>query len=347
MKNVDNTIAKLDKTLSSLLTDSSVNGYSINKTSNIIVGVISLLSNYIGANASNATIDLLNTYLYYLNGEDARTPDSNGNVNPKDIYTNEGLTTVVVRTYALVETLVAGLTDKYAYSYTYNNGTADVTAKYNLISEAVNGLISPDSLSVRIKDTGIKNASKKLSKLDSWSDAVNDNGTLNVSINWGITAGNRDEFMTGLSTSLRLLTSILGVVLIDTGIYENALYPVLNTIAQKTGITVDTPTKFADKSNPYRDEVFTGIVNPIVSLLDKFLEKPATTLLNLVSAIGVVLDDTTTPTLASVVQAQLRLLQTSSTAQLTFLRLRVISLVPHHRHLQRCLKVSFLRRSVI
>ena len=94
-----------------------------------------------------------------------------------------------------------------------------MTAKYNLISEAVNGLISPDSLSVRIKDTGIKDASKKLSKLDSWSDAVNDNGTLNVSINWGITAGNRDEFMTGLSTSLRLLTSILGVVLIDTGIY--------------------------------------------------------------------------------------------------------------------------------
>lgn len=110
-----------------------------------------------------------------------------------------------------------------------------MTAKYNLISEAVNGLISPDSLSVRIKDTGIKDASKKLSKLDSWSDAVNDNGTLNVSINWGITAGNRDEFMTGLSTSLRLLTSILGVVLIDTGIYENALYPVLNTIAAKTG----------------------------------------------------------------------------------------------------------------
>ena len=131
-----------------------------------------------------------------------------------------------------------------------------MTAKYNLISEAVNGLISPDSLSVRIKDTGIKNASKKLSKLGSWSAEVNDKGTLNV---------------------LRLLSSILGVVLIDTGIYENALYPVLNTIAQKTGITVDTPTKFADKSNPYRDEVFTGIVNPIVSLLDKFLEKPATT----------------------------------------------------------------------
>lgn len=306
MKNVDNTIAKLDKTLSSLLTDSSINGYAINKTSNIVTGVISLLSNYIGSNASNATIDLLNTYLYYLNGEDARTPDSKGNVNPKDIYTNEGLTTVVVRTYALVETLVAGLTDKFAYSYTYNNGTADVTAKYNLISEAVNGLISPDSLSVRIKDTSISDASKKLSKLDSWSDAINDNGTLNVSINWGITAGNRDEFMTGLSTSLRLLTSILGVVLIDTGIYENALYPVLNAIAQKTGITVDTPTKFADKSNAYRDEIFTGLVNPIVALLDKFLDKPATTLLNLVSALGVVLDDTTAPTIASIVSSAVK-----------------------------------------
>lgn len=306
MKNVDNTIAKLDTALSSLLADSSINGYAINKTSNIVTGVISLLSNYIGASASNATIDLLNTYLYYLNGEDARTPDSKGNVNPKDIYTNEGLTTVVVRTYALVESLVSGLTDKFAYSYTYNNGTTDVTAKYNLISEAVNGLISPDSLAVRIKDTGISNASGKLSKLDSWSDAINDNGTLNVSINWGISAGNRDEFMTGLSTSLRLLTSILGVVLIDTGIYENALYPVLNAIAAKTGITVDTPEKFADKNNAYRDEVFTGLVNPIVSLLDKLLEKPATTLLNVVSAVGVVLDDSTAPTLASIVSSAVK-----------------------------------------
>lgn len=298
VKSVDSTIEKLDKALSSLLADSRINGYSINKTNNIIVGVISLLSNYIGANSANAVIDLLNTYLYYLNGEDSRSADSNGNVNPKDIYTNEGLTTVVVRTYALIESLVANLTDKYAYSYT---GANNVSAKYNLISEAVNGLISPDSLAVRIKDTDIKNASGKLKKLASWSDAVNDNGTLNVSINWGVSAGNRDEFMNGLSTSLRLLTSIIGVLLIDTGIYENALYPVLNTIAVKTGITVDTPEKFADKSNPYRDEVFVGIVNPIVALLDKFFEKPVTTLLNLVSAIGVILDDTTAPTLASTI----------------------------------------------
>ncbi len=84
-----------------------------------------------------------------------------------------------------------------------------------LISEAVNGLISPDSLAVRIKDTDIKNPSGKLKKLASWSDAVNDNGTLNVSINWGVSAGNRDEFMNGLSTSLRLLTSIIGVLLIE------------------------------------------------------------------------------------------------------------------------------------
>lgn len=298
VKSVDSTIEKLDKALSSLLADSRINGYSINKTNNIIVGVISLLSNYIGANSANAVIDLLNTYLYYLNGEDSRSADSNGNVNPKDIYTNEGLTTVVVRTYALIESLVANLTDKYAYSYT---GANNVSAKYNLISEAVNGLISPDSLAVRIKDTDIKNASGKLKKLASWNDAVNDNGTLNVSINWGVSAGNRDEFMNGLSTSLRLLTSIIGVLLIDTGIYENALYPVLNTIAVKTGITVDTPEKFADKSNPYRDEVFVGIVNPIVALLDKFFEKPVTTLLNLVSAIGVILDDTTAPTLASTI----------------------------------------------
>lgn len=298
VKSVDSTIEKLDKALSSLLADSRINGYSINKTNNIIVGVISLLSNYIGANSANAVIDLLNTYLYYLNGEDSRSADSNGNVNPKDIYTNEGLTTVVVRTYALIESLVANLTDKYAYSYT---GANNVSAKYNLISEAVNGLISPDSLAVRIKDTDIKNASGKLKKLASWSDAVNDNGTLNVSINWGVSAGNRDEFMNGLSTSLRLLTSIIGILLIDTGIYENALYPVLNTIAVKTGITVDTPEKFADKSNPYRDEVFVGIVNPIVALLDKFFEKPVTTLLNLVSAIGVILDDTTAPTLASTI----------------------------------------------
>lgn len=298
---VDKTIAKLDSMLSSLLVDSSINGYNLSKTSNIVTGVVSLLSNYIGADASNQVIDLLNTYLYYLNGEDQRSADSDGNVDPKDIYTNEGLTTVVVRTFALVETLVASLTDKYAYTYKENG--SDKEAKYNLISEAVNGLISPDSLAVRIKETEFGGASKQIKKLDSWSDAIEKNGTINVDINWGITKGDRDEFLSAFSASIRILTSIVGVILLDTGIYENALYPALNAIAQQTGIKIDTPKQLADASNEYHDELVKGLVNPLVSWLDTFLQKPATTLINTIIGLSAVLDDTNTKagTVASIV----------------------------------------------
>ena len=300
---VDKTIAKLDSMLSSLLVDSSINGYNLSKTSNIVTGVVSLLSNYIGADASNQVIDLLNTYLYYLNGEDQRSADSDGNVDPKDIYTNEGLTTVVVRTFALVESLVANLTDKYAYTYTYKDNGSDKEAKYNLISEAVNGLISPDSLAVRIKETEFGGASKQIKKLESWSDAIEKDGTINVDINWGITKGDRDEFLSAFSASIRILTSIAGVILLDTGIYENALYPALNAIAQQTGIKIDTPKELADASNEYRDELVKGLVNPLVSWLDTFLQKPVTTLINTITGLSAVLDDTNTKagTVASIV----------------------------------------------
>ncbi len=82
--------------------------------------------------------------------------DSNGNVNPKDCNSKRRTYHSSSKNFALIESLVANRTDKYAYSYT---GANNVSAKYNLISEAVNGLISPDSLAVRIKDTDIKNAS--------------------------------------------------------------------------------------------------------------------------------------------------------------------------------------------
>ncbi len=77
----------------------------------------------------------------------------------------------------------------------------------------------------------------------------------------------------------------------------------LNAIAQKTGITVDTPEKLADASNEYRDELVIGLVNPLVAWLDKLLAKPATTLINTIIGLSAVLDDSNTQagTLASVV----------------------------------------------
>lgn len=301
---VNSTIDALDSMLSEVLADSSINGFAIDKTSNIVTGVISLLSNYIGADASNQTIDLLNTYLYYLNGEDTRSADADGNVKPEDIYTNDNLTTVVARTFALVETLVASLTEQYAYDYKYSDGTTEVDAKYNLISEAVNGLISPDSLATRMQGTDYADASSKLQKIASWSDAINADGTLNVSIDWNIQKGNKDQFFNAFATTMRLISSVAYVLLIDSGIYENALYPALNAIASKSGITIDTPAQLAkETADGYHDEIILALINHSVEWLDAFLKKPATTLLNLLTGLAAVLDDsdTSTGTLASIV----------------------------------------------
>lgn len=297
---VDSLITKLDEMISSLLSKSSINDYAINNTGNIASGIVSLLSNYISSDDAESLVGLLDSYLYYLNGADARTADENGNMKPEDVYTNENLSELIVRTFALLENIVQDL----LANYDYVTGEGDQQKSYNLLASAINGVISPDSIGVRLDD--YSDAQEKILDLKNWNSAIKDDGSLASSaksIDWNVTDGDKDQFFKGLASSLRLVTSVLGVIFVDAGIYENALQPILNTIGSYLGFTVDTAEEFADAGNPYRDEVLLGLLKPLVAFLDKFLEAPVTTLVKTEQAIAAILDDSNTEagTIATIV----------------------------------------------
>lgn len=292
LADVDNLITKLDEMISSLLSDSSINGYGINTTGNIASGLVSLLSNYIASDDAESAIGLLDKYLYYLNGADQRIADENGDLKANEVYTNKNLTDIVVRTFALVETLSQNLLKDYDYV----TGEGDQQKTYNLIAQAISGVVSPDSIGIRLasdSDQTYQDAQDKILNLKSWNSAI-ENDAVSVSIDWNITAGDKDAFFDGLAASLRLVTSILSVLFIDAGVYQNALEPIFSTIGDYVGFEVaDTVTN--------GDEVFLGIVKPIVAFLDKFLAAPANTLIKTVQALAYVLDDTNDITIASIV----------------------------------------------
>ncbi|MDD6729083.1 MAG: hypothetical protein PUE08_07695 [Eubacteriales bacterium] len=297
---VDKLIAKLDEMISSLLSKSSINDYAINTTGNIASGVVSLLSNYIGTDDAESLIGLIDEYLYYLDGAGTRTPDADGNMDAKKVYTNENLSDLVVRTFALIENIVSDL----LANYDYVTGEGENAKTYNLLACAINGIISPDSIGVRLDDYA--DAQSEILDLKTWNSAVNEDGSIKASvknIDWDVKDGDKDAFFSGLSASLRLLTSILGVLFVDAGIYENALQPILATVGKYVGFEVDSAEEYADAQNPYRDEALLGLLRPIVAFLDKFLAAPATTLIQTVEALAAILDDENTQagTIASIV----------------------------------------------
>ncbi|MGN1122881.1 MAG: hypothetical protein ACI4RR_00940, partial [Eubacterium sp.] len=295
---VNDVISELDTMLSSLLADSSINGYALNTTGNIASGLVSYLSRFITPDTSSDLLTLIDTYLYYLSGKD-RAADENGNMKPEEVYTNENLTSLVVRTFALIETVCGDLLSKFDYQY----GTAEEPYTYNLISEAIGGVISPDAIGIRLDDADYADAQTEILKLDSWNDAIGTDDEISISIDWNIQDGDNEAFFSGLASSLRLVTSILGVLLIDTGWYATVVAPVLGALCNNVGVKVDTFEEYADAGNAYRDEVLLGLLRPIAGWLDKLLAAPATTLIKTLQGVGAILDDsnTTAGTLASIV----------------------------------------------
>ena len=301
LSNAKDLIGNLDKMLSSLLSDSSLNGFSLDSTENLIAGVVSLLDRFLGSDIkldngiATDVVLLVNQYLYYITGESNNLTAKDGKVDPKKVYTNNALTGLVVETYALIEkiadNLLAGFYD------TYDNNSA---LKYNLLVEAIDGIISPDAVGIRLGD--YKDAQKKLAKYDTWTvmaKASSRHNYKNLSIDWGIkgNAENRKEaFYDGLSASLRLVTSILGVLLVETGWYQTVLTPILGMFCTKNGIKMETIEALKkDKAKTgYYDKTLIAILTPISELLNKFLKAPVTTLIQSIQGIAGFIDDNNT-----------------------------------------------------
>lgn len=303
LSNAKDLIGNLDKMLSSLLSDSSLNGFSLDSAENIIAGVVSLLDRFLGMDINlgkdnklaTDIVLLVNQYLYFITGESENLTAKDGKVDPKKVYTNDALTGLVVETYALIEKIADNLLANFYDTYDNNS-----SLKYNLLVEAIDGIISPDAVGIRLGD--YKDAQKKLAKYDTWtimSEASSRHNYKNLSIDWGIkgNAENRKEaFYDGLSASLRLVTSILGVLLVETGWYQTVLTPILGMFCTKNGIKMETIEALKkDKAETgYYDKTLIAILTPISELINKFLKAPVTTLIQSVQGVAGFIDDKNT-----------------------------------------------------
>ncbi len=311
LSDVDTLIASLDEMVYALLEDSTMNDYSLDNSGNIASGLVSLLSNYLTADLfedsglSETLSTVIDEYIYYLDGAGTRSADENGDKVDEDVYTNENLSDLVVRTFALIEILAQDLLSDYDYI----NGEQT----YNLLAQAISGVISPDAVAIRLDDypdaqEDIYDIKSKGTGLWSSEEVVSADLTdVKVTIDWGIEDGDVDGFYNGLAASLRILTSILGVLFIDAGIYENALEPIYSALCSNSGVEVKTVDEVATTtSEGYYDEVLTGILVPIVDLLDAFVESPVTTIIEMVQGLAGLLDDESGETIASIVSNTLQ-----------------------------------------
>lgn len=277
VKAADELVEKLDEVLNSLLENTKLNGFTIDSNSGVLAGALSAVSKYIGKDNTNKLISLLDEYLKVY-----ETEPQSGKVS-KEVYSNSNLNNIVKKTYTLLENIV-----DYVF---YDMDKAPLANKdeNRVIAGAITGIISPDSVALRM-DSGYKKAANDLKGKKSWSEVGN--------VNFGVSTGNKDQFYSALGQSMSGIAAILSAVLTysyadsnkNGNYYSELFYPVLSTIADKTGASgVLTPAQFADMTPA--EQLIKGIGAPLANIFEQFYDAPATFLLNVVASLGDLLND--------------------------------------------------------
>lgn len=277
VKAADELVEKLDEVLNSLLENTKLNGFTIDSNSGVLAGALSAVSKYIGKDNTNKLINLLDEYL-----EIYETEPQSGKVS-KEVYSNSNLNNIVKKTYTLLENIV-----DYVF---YDMDKAPLANKdeNRVIAGAITGIISPDSVALRM-DSGYKKAANDLKGKKSWSEVGN--------VNFGVSTGNKDQFYSALGQSMSGIAAILSAVLTysyadsnkNGNYYSELFYPVLSTIADKTGASgVLTPAQFANMTPA--EQLIKGIGAPLANIFEQFYGAPATFLLNVVASLGDLLND--------------------------------------------------------
>lgn len=277
VKAADELVEKLDEVLNSLLENTKLNGFTIDSNSGVLAGALSAVSKYIGKDNTNKLISLLDEYLKVY-----ETEPQSGKVS-KEVYSNSNLNNIVKKTYTLLENIV-----DYVF---YDMDKAPLANKdeNRVIAGAITGIISPDSVALRM-DSGYKKAANDLKGKKSWSEVGN--------VNFGVSTGNKDQFYSALGQSMSGIAAILSAVLTYSyadsnksgNYYSELFYPVLSTIADKTGASgVLTPAQFANMTPA--EQLIKGIGAPLANIFEQFYDAPATFLLNVVASLGDLLND--------------------------------------------------------
>lgn len=301
--NAKSILGKLDEMLADTLANSSINDYDMDSTEDILSGVINLLSNYFGAENADKYVQMADSYLAMVDNN--YKPDSEGNIDYKTIYSNKNLTNFVVQTYAFIENILDVATSEIKVT--------QINEKYNVATEALKGIISPDAVGIRLSDKA--DVQKEIMALDNWDDVLveGDNGKNSqikdgFSLDWGIKAGDKESFYSAFASAFRLITSVISVLLIDANYYESVLQPVSAAVLSDMDVEVEL---FGEKIKPAQavldsskvnteDDCFMAIVRPVSAGLSAFYKQPATTLVDILKGFAKVVDDETQPQLSTV-----------------------------------------------
>lgn len=267
-------IDALDSLLSALLSNTYMNGYSLDEVDGILSGVITYLTNTFGEDEADQVWYLTTEYLKVINAgstnaDGSANADANGPVDPKKVYTKENLSNLVTQTYKLVESII----NKYVVVAGDNN---------KVITSAVNGIISPSAIAVRsdVIDEGI-------SEQFSWTELANSSYAKDLGYD-NLKDGDKETFYRDLIDSLGVIPSILGVLLVQGGIYDNEVSPILGAVCDAMG--VDYTEKLPE--NATGEDAVYAILDTVSGILGSFLDAPVSGLLGLVRAIfNIVQDD--------------------------------------------------------
>ncbi len=276
IKTANQLLAKLDKILASLLDNTSLNDFALNSNENILAGVLTTASNYIGEKNTNQLLTLVDEYLKVFD-----TTANNGKVDADKVYSDSNLSNIVTKTYRLLEDIIT-----YVF-YDIKTGVIRGGDRYHVVASAINGIYSPDSLAVRMSSYTAVNY---LRGKKHWSDVKE--------VRFGIGNGNKAAFYDALGDSLAPVGAVLGAVLTysytDTShkdnLYSGVLQPVLSAIAKHTGATGVLTAEEWNALNGSQ-QIVQGILTPLSNILTQFYKAPASFLVNLVGSLGDILND--------------------------------------------------------
>lgn len=275
----DELIAKLDKILKSLLVNTSINDFTLTANDNILAGVITTVVNYLGQENTNDLIKIVDQYVEVFN-----TSASNGNVDADEVYNKTKLDGIVIGTYQLLENIV-----DYLF-YNPTKGLLKNGDENKIIAGAITGIVSPDSLAVRIDASKYSAAVDKLSGVQSWQKVTTTGFT--------VSKGDKESFYDALGQSLSSVAAIVSAILTssytsaqrDANLYSGAIQPVLSILADHVGAS-GVMSVAAFNNATVQEQLIKGILTPVANIISQLYDAPATFLMNVVTALAEICED--------------------------------------------------------
>lgn len=260
-------IDALDSLLSTLLSNSYLNGYQLDQVDGALSGIVTVLTNAFGENEADQAWYIISKILTTLNAGSANADGSananaNGPVDADEVYTTENLSDIVTQTYALVESLI-------------EDHLVIAGDEHKLINSAIDGIFSPSAVVTHSNDA----IDDGVADYFSWRDVALSNYA--TDLGYSFRDGNKEAFYENLIDSLGVIPSILGVLLVDAGLYNDVLAPLFGIICDTMGVEY-TASLDSDATGT---EATLAVIEIVSNVLGELLNAPISSILELVRAI--------------------------------------------------------------